>query len=196
MQKIGITGSIGSGKSTVTRIFANIGVPVYDADSRAKWLMVSSPSIAERIKELFGADAYTGSGELNRSLIASKAFYDKRLLTKLNEVVHPAVFKDFDSWCVEHKHKAYIVKEAALMFESDSYKQLDKVIMVTAPEELRIERSMKRDQMSREAILSRMKNQMSEVEKLTHSQFEIKNDEQHLLIPQVLKVHSLFSSIN
>lgn len=193
MKKIGITGSIGSGKSIVTQIFASLGVPVYDADSRAKLVMVTSPTLIEGIKQLFGKEAYLANGELNRPHISAKAFEDKNLLTRLNALVHPAVFKDFDDWCAQ-QHSPYILKEAALMFESNSYKHLDEVIVVTAPEELRIRRAMQRDNLDRDAILSRMKNQFTEAEKLAKGQYEIRNNESELLIPQVLNLHSLFSS--
>lgn len=193
MKKIGITGSIGSGKSTVSRIFAALGIPVYDADSRAKWLMVSNPTLIAEIQQLLGTDAYLPSGELNRSHIASIAFHDPAVLSQLNALVHPAVFHDFDDWCAQ-QHTAYVVKEAALMFESDSYKQLDEVIVVTAPEELRITRTIIRDNVTRDAVLSRMKNQLSQEEKVARGHYEIRNNEQELLIPQVLTLHARFTA--
>ncbi len=180
---------MGSGKTTVSRIFMQLGVPVYDADSRAKWLMVNNNDLIRSIKEIFGSNAYTPDGSLNRSFIAAQAFKQPNLLQQLNRVVHPLVFADFDEWCNEHLKHPYIVKEAALMFESDSYKQLDEIIVVTAPESLRIQRSMHRDGNSKEAVLARMKNQMTEAEKMSKAQHEIKNDEEHLLIPQVLALH-------
>jgi dephospho-CoA kinase len=195
MKKIGITGSIGSGKSTVTLLFAHLGIPVYDADTRAKLLMVTSPSLIDGIKQLFGHEAYLTNGDLNRPHISAKAFEDKNILAELNALIHPAVFKDFDDWCAQ-QHSPYVIKEAALMFESDSYKQLDEVIVVTASEELRIQRAMERDNLSREAILSRMKNQFTQEEKLARGQYEIKNNETELLIPQVLELHVQFSSVS
>ncbi len=191
MLRIGITGCMGSGKSTVARIFAHMGVPVYDADTRAKELMVKSPSIIKGITDLFGIEAYDPDGLLNRSHISEQAFNNGKLLEELNALVHPEVFKDFEDWC-EQQDAPYIIKEAALMFESESYKHLNHVIVVTSPEELRIERAMQRDGLSREAVVARMKNQMSQDEKLSRAQYEIKNDEQELLIPQVLKLHQLF----
>jgi dephospho-CoA kinase len=193
MLKIGITGCIGSGKSTVSKIFAQLGAPVYDADSRAKALMIKSTPLVQGIIDLFGMEAYDADGILNRSHISSKAFEDKSLLDSLNALVHPAVFKDFDDWC-EEQHSSYVIKEAALMFESDSYKQLHEVIVVTAPEELRILRAMTRDHITREAVLSRMKNQMTQEEKLARANYEIKNNEEEFLIPQVLKLHQQFLS--
>jgi dephospho-CoA kinase len=192
MKKIGVTGSIGSGKSTVTKIFSQLGVPVYDADSRAKMLMVSSPALIAQIKALFGEAAYLPSGQLNRKHISDTAFTDKTILTQLNALVHPAVFNDFEEWS-NAQQTAYVIKEAALMFESNSYKQLDEVIVVTAPEELRIQRSIARDGSTKEAVMNRMKNQLSQEEKLARGQYEIKNDEEQLLIPQVLHLHDLFN---
>jgi dephospho-CoA kinase len=194
MKKIGITGCIGSGKSTVTQVFAALGVPVYDADTRAKLLMVTSPTLIQNITKLFGNEAYSASGELNRKHISAIAFTDKTILTQLNALVHPAIFNDFEEWC-NNQRTHYVIKEAALMFESDSYKQLDEVIVVTAPEELRIQRVIERDGISREAVLNRMQNQFSQEEKLKHAQYELKNDEQELVIPQVLQLHRLFKSI-
>jgi dephospho-CoA kinase len=191
MKKIGLTGCIGSGKSTVSRIFAQLGVPVYDADSRARELMTGSAELIMQIKDLFGTEAYFADGSLNRSHISAQAFRDPALLKKLNAAVHPAVFEDFDQWCAE-QNTPYVIKEAALMFESDSHKQVDEAIVVSSPEELRIARAMQRDGTSREAVLGRMKNQFSEAEKLARGQYEIKNDEQQLLIPQVLKLHTRF----
>jgi dephospho-CoA kinase len=191
MKKIGITGSIGSGKSTVTQMFAALGIPIYDADSRAKHLMISDPNLITQIKHLFGDQAYLPSGELNRAHIASIAFQQPTILAQLNALVHPAVFSDFDRWSMEQS-AAYLIKEAALMFESDSYKQMDEVIVVTAPEELRISRTIIRDHITREAVLSRMNNQLSQEEKLLRGQYEIRNNEQELLIPQVIALHQQF----
>jgi dephospho-CoA kinase len=193
MKKIGITGSIGSGKSTVTRLFSVLGIPVYDADSRARHLMLHSPALTSGIRQLFGAEAYTSAGELNRQHISAQAFNDKTLLSQLNALVHPAVFTDFEEWS-NAQHAPYVIKEAALMFESDSYKQLDEVIVVTAPEALRIQRAMKRDGVTREAVEARMNNQLTQEQKLERAQYEIRNNEQELLIPQVLTLHIQFIS--
>jgi dephospho-CoA kinase len=191
MLKIGITGSIGSGKSTVTRIFAELGVPAYIADIRAKELMTESAEVRKALIQSFGEETFFNSGELNRMYLATLVFQNKAQLQQLNSIVHPAVFKDFDAWCLNQK-TPYIIKEAALMLESDSYKRLDKVIAVTAPEELRIIRTMNRDGISREAIISRMNSQMSEADKLAKADYELKNDEEHLVIPQVLAFHQMF----
>jgi len=193
MLKIGITGCIGSGKSTVVEIFAQLGIPVYNADFRAKFLMEKSPTVIAKIKNLFGDHAYKADGILNRKFIADKVFSDTALLTQLNEIVHPAVFTDFEEWCNTFTDKKYVVKEAALMFESISHTQLDKIIVVTAPEVLRINRTIKRDHVSSEDVIKRMKNQFTQEKKLSLADYEIKNDENELLIPQVLELHHKFS---
>ena len=191
MQKIGITGSIGSGKSIVCKIFEQLGVPIYNADERAKILMISNAEIIAKVKLLFGNESYTETGELNRKHISNIAFNNKDLLTQLNQTVHPIVFKDFDNWLLEKEQLKvkYIIKEAALMFETDSYKKLDKFIVVTAPMELRISRTMQRDSITKEQVLSRMNNQLSQDEKLAKADYEIINDEQTSLIEQVYNLH-------
>jgi dephospho-CoA kinase len=195
MLKIGITGCIGSGKSLVTKIFAQLGVPVYDADSRAKYLMNHSEELRSQLIELLGEQAYTEDGHLNRSFVAGAVFENTILLNKLNGLIHPAVFHDFDKWITEHAQATYIIKEAALMFETDSYKQLDQIITVTAPQKLRIERVVKRDRVSESDVLKRMNNQLSQEEKLSRSQYEVINDESVLLIPQVLSLHQKFQAM-
>jgi dephospho-CoA kinase len=192
MKKIGITGCMGSGKSTVSKVFAHLGVPVYDADARAKHLMHHIPSIVTAIRELFGIEAYDADGILNRSHVSRAAFSNPELLAGLNAVVHPAVFSDFDAWCEENSAAPYVIKEAALMFETDSWKQLQEVIVVSSPEDLRIQRAMLRDHSTREQVLARMKNQMSEEEKLARANYEIRNNEKESLIRQVLWLHNFF----
>lgn len=191
MQKIGITGSIGSGKSIVCKIFEQLGVPVYYADERAKILMISNAEIITKVKLLFGNESYSETGELNRKHLSDIAFNNKDLLTQLNQIVHPIVFKDFDNWLFEREqlNTKYIIKEAALMFETDSYKKIDKFIVVTAPMELRISRTMQRDSILKEQVLSRMNNQLSQEEKLAKADYEIINNEEISLIEQVFSLH-------
>ncbi len=195
MQKIGITGSIGSGKSIVCKIFEQLGVPIYNADERAKLLMISNAEIINKVKFLFGHESYSETGELNRKHLSDIAFNNKDLLTQLNQIVHPIVFKDFENWLLkkEQLNINYIIKEAALMFETDSYKKLDKFIVVTAPMELRISRTMQRDSILKEQVLSRMNNQLSQEEKLAKADYEIINDEQTSLIEQVFSLHQLLN---
>ncbi len=188
MKKIGLTGGIGSGKSTVARIFEVMGIPVYYADDRAKQLMAEDPELKAGIIALFGAEAYSRN-ELNRSHIAHLAFSDPSLLKKLEALVHPAVLADGERWHNAQQGVPYTIKEAALLFESGSYKALDKIIVVTAPLELRIERVMKRDQISRDSIESRIARQMLEEEKVKLSDFIIVNDGSRSLIRQVWDIH-------
>jgi dephospho-CoA kinase len=193
--KIGITGGIGSGKTTVCKIFETLGIPVYYADERAKSLMTNDLELIKNIKILFGATAYE-NGILNRSHIAQIAFSDPQKLGQLNALVHPAVLRDGEIWQEAQGNVPYTLKEAALLFESGSYKQLDKIIVVTAPLEERIERVMQRDQVFREEVEVRIAKQMSEEEKIKRADFIIKNDNAHPLIPQVLAIHKELSKFN
>lgn len=196
MLKVGITGGIGSGKTTVCKIFSTLGIPVYYADSSAKHLMHTDPDLIKRIKLLFGNAAYDGNGQLNRKWIAEKAFQDKNLLEQLNAIVHPAVFQDTLSWFRSHQDKPYTLYEAAIMFESGSYKLMDKMITVFAPKEDRIERTMKRDEISREDVLERIGKQLPEEEKMKRADFIIYNDHSQPLIEQVLTIHQQLLKIS
>ena len=191
MLKIGVTGGIGSGKSTVCRIFSQLGVPVYSADDRAKQLMTEDEDLVERIEGLFGPDAYLANGILNREHISDRAFHDATLLGKLNALVHPAVFRDFDTW-LEQQTAPYIIKEAALLFESGSFRDLDFIVTVSAPRELRITRCMQRDGNTRKQVLARMDKQWTEKQRNDAADFIIKNDEKSALIPQVMELHAKF----
>lgn len=194
MLKVGITGGIGSGKTTICDVFSVLGVPVYPADQRAHWLMSNKIAIISEIKAYFGNESYNENGYLNRAYIAEQVFEDQGKLKKLNELVHPAVGEDYEAWCLEHSTCDYTLKEAAILFESGSHKLLDKVIAVWAPEDLRIERVKNRSGISREDILDRMGNQWPEIEKLKLSDFVIINDGQQSIIKQVYYIHRLLSS--
>ncbi|MDX1667272.1 MAG: dephospho-CoA kinase, partial [Saprospiraceae bacterium] len=169
MLKVGITGGIGSGKTTVSRIFESIGIPVYYADDRAKWLMKNDAQIVRKIKKAFGEEAYTSEGELNRTFLADRVFGDEEQLRRLNRIVHPAVRRDADHWHLNQSGVPYTLKEAALLFESGSYRYLDRIISVTAPRALRIKRVMKRDGVSRGKVLARIEHQIPEAEKVRRS---------------------------
>ncbi|MCB0531230.1 MAG: dephospho-CoA kinase [Lewinellaceae bacterium] len=189
--RVGITGGIGSGKTTVCRIFAALGVPVYDADYWAKWLIMNDPAVKAAIEILIGPDAYLPDGTYNRALVASVVFQEKAKLAALNGIVHPAVERHSSAW---HAQKAalgvaYTLKEAALMVESGSHRHLDYLIVVTAPEALRIHRVMERDNLPEEAVRQRLQNQLPESEKVALADFLINNDGTQLLIPQVWAVH-------
>ncbi len=189
MLKVGVTGGIGSGKTTVCKVFEALGIPVYYADDRAKWLMVHNPDLVHGIKKLFGEEAYTADGQLDRPFIARKAFGDSTILGKLNALVHPAVAIDGERWHNEQSGVPYTIKEAALLFESGSYRFLDRVITVYAPAEMRIRRVMERDGLSREAVTARMERQMPEEEKIEKADFVIQNDGSRSLVRQVWQIH-------
>ncbi|MEI3798445.1 MULTISPECIES: dephospho-CoA kinase [Chitinophaga] len=191
MLKIGITGGIGSGKSTVSRIFELLGVPVYYADDRAKDIMVRDPELATQVKHHFGEEIYNADGTLNRKLLGNIVFNDKDKLALLNSLVHPATIRDSDNWA-QQQTTPYVLKEAALLFETESFHHLDKVIAVFAPQPLRIHRVMKRDNVTRNEVLARMYKQIDETIKMRLSDYVIHNDEQHMVIPQVLALHKKF----
>ncbi len=184
---IGLTGGIGSGKTTVAKIFEVLGIPVYYADEEAKRIMNEDEIIRSKLIVLFGEETYI-NGKLNRSHIASIVFKDTTKLDQLNAIVHPVTIADSDRW-MQSQSTPYAIKEAALIFESGSYKQLDFVIGVSSPVELRIKRVITRDNISRSEVERRIQNQMSEEEKMKRCHFVIINDEEQLMIPQVLKVH-------
>jgi dephospho-CoA kinase len=197
--RVGITGGIGSGKSTVARMFAALGVPVYDADYWARWLIQHDASLRQKIVELLGPNAYDASGAYDRAYVAGIVFHDKEKLAGLNALVHPAVELHGRQWHEEQCHTGvpYTLKEAALLIESGSYRHLDALIVVTAPEPLRIRRVMQRDGVPAEAVQARIRNQMPEAEKAALADFVIVNDGAHLLAPQVWEVHrALWGRIN
>ncbi|MDP4185423.1 MAG: dephospho-CoA kinase, partial [Bacteroidota bacterium] len=158
MLKVGITGGIGSGKSLVSEVFSHLGVPIYCADLEAKRLMNESPVIRQKIIEIFGEDIYTFEGPIDRKKMADLVFNSPKLLEYLNSIVHPEVRKDFEQWALL-QNSAYVIEEAAVLFESGGYKYVDLIITVTAPLELRINRVIKRDICTREQVLARMNNQ-------------------------------------
>lgn len=193
MLKIGITGGIGSGKSTVAKVFEIQGIPVFYADAEAKSLMHTDELLIKDIKETFGNEAYINN-ELNRKYIADVVFSDEKELVKLNSLVHPAVFRAFDVW-VAQQQAPYVLKEAALLFESNSYKLCDQTILVIAPEKLKIRRVIDRDSITEDQVKARINKQFSEEQGRKLADHMIINDEQHLLIPQVLQLHEHFLSL-
>jgi dephospho-CoA kinase len=195
MLKVGITGNIGGGKTTASKVFEIMGTPVFYADDAAKTVMVTDPVLIDAIKASFGAKAYFEDGTLNRKHIASIVFNNETELDKLNSLVHPAVFNAFDNWVVQVKNVPYVIKEAALLFESSSYKMCDYTIMVTAPYELRIKRVMHRDGLSRAEVEKRNARQFSEEKKIQLADYVIRNDDTELVIPQVLDLHKQFISL-
>lgn len=194
MLKIGVTGGIGSGKTTVCQIFELLGIPVFYADEVAKNLMVADPVLRKQIIQGFGQEAYFSDGSLNRKHLSVLVFKDGELLALLNSFVHPAVFRAMDEWSLQ-QHSPYVLKEAALLFESGSYQQNDFNILVSTNDALRIQRVMKRDGATAEKVKERIQNQMPEEEKRTKADFFISNNEDEFLITQVLKLHHQFLEI-
>lgn len=190
MLRIGLTGGIGSGKSTVAHIFSVLGIPVYDADSASKRLMTEDEDLKKKIIENFGKDSYT-DGSLNRKYLSAQVFGDSKKTDLLNSIVHPATIKDAEEW-MKKQNAPYIIKEAALIFESGSNQFLDKVMGVSSPVALRMERTMKRSNINSQQVKERMDLQMDEEEKMRLCDYVIINDEQQMLIPQVLFLHEKF----
>ena len=193
--QIGITGGIGSGKSLVCRIFRQLGVPVYDADSHAKELMTTDGILISGIKKEFGDLSYHPDGALNRVYLADHVFQDQKKLELLNSLVHPRVKADYEKWVEQNKTAHYLLKEAALLFEAGTDKTLDKIIVVHAPVELRVKRVQYRDaHRTVDQIKAIVEKQMPEDEKLKRADYIIVNDETELVIPQVLKLHEKFNA--
>ena len=192
---VGLTGGIGSGKTTVAGFFKNHGIPVYMADDEAKTLMNSSKILIKKIKELFGSDAYS-NGKLDRRFIANKIFHDKELLKAMNAAVHPAVAKDFKKW-VKKQNAPYVLKEAAILFESGSYKDCDFIITVVADESLKIKRLLVRDQTTESKIKAIMENQWSDARKVELSDYVVTNNSIQDTKRQVDEIHfKLLKSIS
>ncbi len=189
MQKIGLTGGIGSGKSLVAKIFQQMyNIPVFKADDEAKRLMQEDDNLKKNIKELLGREAYKQDGSLNRPLIADKVFTHNNLLEKLNNLVHTKVREYFTGWAAE-KNSDYVLQEAAILIESGGYKNMDALITVNAPREIRIKRVQDRDKMSKEQILQRIEKQLSDEERKQYAQYVIENDNAHSLIAQIQTIH-------
>jgi dephospho-CoA kinase len=193
MLKIGLTGGIGSGKSTVAQVFEVMGIPVYYADDRAKRLMNEDEVLKQKIQEQFGAAAYT-NGLLNRKYIADIVFAFPEKLQQLNALVHPAALQDAEQW-MQQQTSPYAIKEAALIFESGAQEHLDYVIGVYAPTPLRIQRTMQRDGITREEVMARIDKQIDDTIKMRLCNFVVTNNEQELLISQVVVLHQQFLSL-
>lgn len=189
MTKVGVTGGIGSGKTLICQVFEKLGIPVFYADEEAKRLLNDDPQVKEAVMKYFGREIYDESG-IKKALLASKIFNNQEALREINSIVHPAVRRLFLEWA-ESKESVfhYLIEEAAILFESGSYKDLDFNVLVYAPEELRIERVAKRDNTNREHIKTRMKHQMKDEEKIQLVEAVIYNDESQLVIPQILEIH-------
>ena len=187
MLKIGITGGMGSGKSTVSKVFEVLGIPVYYADAEAKKIMSEDEELRKKIIDNFGSESFSDK-DLNRKYLASVVFNNPAKLELLNSFVHPAIIQHAEEW-MSKQTSPYTIKEAALIFESGAHAFLDKIIGVSAPTPLRIQRIIDRDQLSIEEIKSRMNKQIDEEIKIRLCDYVINNNEQELIVPQVLKIH-------
>lgn len=193
MYKVGITGGIGSGKTTICKVFEVLGIPVFYADTVAKEIMVTDALLIDGIKNTFGKESYFEDGKLNNKHIAGIVFNNEAELAKLNALVHPAVFRAFDTWeAAIDSNVPYTLKEAALLFESGSYKMADTTILVTAPLDTKFKRVMQRDGVSAEQVKARMDKQLSDEEKSKMANHFIINDEENSIIEQVLVLHKKF----
>jgi len=187
MIRVGLTGGIGSGKSTVASVLRVLEVPVFDADGAGKELLANDAALRDAVKNRFGDGIY-GSGALDRNALAAIVFADKQALNDLNSIVHPAVYLAFQQWTVEQK-TPYVVMEAAILTETGGHAAFDRIIVVSATEALRIQRVMRRDGVGEEAVRARLLNQTSEEERLRIAHHVIHNDDTQLVIPQVLAIH-------
>jgi dephospho-CoA kinase len=187
MRIYGITGGIGSGKSTVAKIFEVLSVPVYYSDERAKEIY-HLPEINKKVVDLLGDEAYFSNGVLNKKYISHQIFQNKLLLQQLNEIIHPAVDQDFNEW-VKKQNTTFVLKEAAILFETELYKKLNGTILITSPLNIRIERVCKRDGISEDDVKKRIENQFSDEKKATLANWIITNDEEISLIGQSLKIY-------
>jgi len=187
--RVAVTGGIGSGKSVVCKVFSALGVPVYHADERARLLMNTDSRLKDSLIQLFGRELYDEDG-LRRKWMAERIFGNDKLVEKVNSLVHPAVHHDFLKWADEYTNEPYVIEEAALTFESGGERFFDRVIVVTAPESLRVKRVVDRDGVDEEAVRSRMKHQMSQEEKEERAHFVIKNDNETMILPQILALHA------
>jgi dephospho-CoA kinase len=198
MKLIGLTGGIGSGKSTVAGLFRTLGIPVYESDLRARSLMKDNEHVRKEIISLFGPEAYILNNELNRAWIASRVFSNPPLLRQLNGIVHPAVFQDLITWVAEESQRnaPYLIQESALLFEEDLVKRMTSTILVIAPENVRIERVIKRDGILRDEVLERIKNQWPDQRKIPGADYIIYNDGDRPLIEQVMDIDRMIRMVN
>ena len=193
MHKVGVTGGIGSGKSTICKVFEVLGIPVYYADERAQTLILTDSRIRKGYKALFGENVYE-DGQLNRKLVADRIFSDRTLLENVNHLVHPVVREDFLQW-TERQEAPYVIEEAAVLLERGGQHLLDRVIVVSAPESLRIQRVVQRDGTYEEKVKERMKNQWTDQQRRAFADYEVLADDRHLVVPQVLQIHAELEKI-
>ena len=188
MKRIGLTGNIGSGKTTVASCFEILGVAVFNADKEAKLLMNEDVNLKQSLIAEFGKDVFLDN-ELNRKYLSNLAFNDDLVLKRLNALVHPVVQDAFEKWSIQQSG-AYVIKEAAILFESNTYQSLDAIICISCPDEIRLKRILKRDDLSEKEVRQRMSHQWAEEKKISLSDYTITNDNSCLVMPQILSVHN------
>ncbi|MGB1305944.1 MAG: dephospho-CoA kinase [Flavobacteriales bacterium] len=188
MKRIGLTGNIGSGKTTVASCFEILGIAVFNADKQAKLLMNKDVNLKQSLIAEFGKEVFLNN-ELNRKYLSKLAFNDDLVLKRLNALVHPVVQEAFEKWSIQQSG-AYVIKEAAILFESNTYQSLDAIICISCPEEIRLKRILKRDDLSEKDVRQRMSHQWAEEKKISLSDYVITNDNSSLVMPQILSVHS------
>ena len=191
MIKVGLTGGIGSGKTFVAKIFKTLEIPVYDSDTEAKKLYFRN-DVRKKMTENFGNEVYLDNGQINKVYLSKIIFNDKNALKTVNSIIHPLVKEHFDNW-VKQQDAPYIIKEAAILFESAAYKDMCKIISIIAPFELRIERVIKRDKTDKESIIKKINNQLPNEELIKRSDYYIINDEKKALLPQIIRIHQKLS---
>jgi dephospho-CoA kinase len=188
MIKIGLTGGIGSGKTLVSKVFSQLGIPIFNADYEAKYILNKDPEVITQIKNSFG-DIYDANG-INKKKLASIIFNDQEALKKVNSIIHPQVLKYFNTWITNQKGTKYIIKEAAILFESNAYKELNATINVHADELIRIERVIKRDKTTVNEVKNRINNQLSDSDRIKLADYTIYNNGDKMLLPQILEIHN------
>lgn len=189
MMKVAVTGGIGSGKSVVCSVFNKMGIPVFNADFEAKQIVNYNETIKQKLIALFGADIYQQNGTIHRKKLADIIFNDKIALQNVNAIIHPAVYKAFQNWANIQK-APFVIQEAAIVFENGHTDRFDKIITVAAPIELKVERCIKRDGISKELVLERMKNQLPDDYKIEHSDFVVVNDNKQMILPQIIEIYN------
>ncbi len=192
MLKIGITGGIGSGKTIICEIFKHLNIPIYNADIEAKKILINNNIVRKKLINNFGENIYLSSSEINNKLLATIVFNDKTALNTINSIVHPEVWQNFLRFTQNKTNYNYVILEAAILIESGFYKKMDYVVTVTAPENIRIQRVITRDNAAKTNIIQRINNQISEQERIKFSDFTIINDDKQLVLPQVLNLHNKF----
>lgn len=190
MDKVGLTGGIGSGKSLVAKIFTHLGIPVFNADAEAGKILDEDLEVRAHLMEWIGPDAYV-DGKPNRQKLAGIIFTNQEMLSGMNALIHPRVLNRFIDWCSENQGYPYLVHEAAILFESGFYKRMDATILVTAPEKVRLERIRQRDKVTEESIRQRMQNQWTDEQKIPLAGYIVRNDGENPLIPRILEIHNI-----